>query len=159
MMEMQHFKQFSTVKNGVKIVLNFDKFNPLFKQAQTELDTMIMTSMIPYMPLQTGDLRRATQAESMSFAGTGIVFAAVPPYGRYQYMGVKMVDSATGKGPMKIPTVGYRFHKGAKLVATDIPLKYSQPMARARWFEVAKDAHLNAWVKKVQDIIGGGLGA
>lgn len=113
--------------------------------------------MIPYMPLQTGNLRQRSQAESVSLMGTGVVVAAVPPYGRYQYMGKVMVEADTGRGAFYIPTVGWRFHKGAKLVATDRDLQYSQPTATARWFETAKQNHGQAWIDRVKQVVAEGL--
>lgn len=155
---MEHFKDYSIERNGVKIQLNFSKSNQLFHRAQWELDNMVMTSMVPYMPIKTGSFIQRTRTASASVAGTGKVFAAVPPFGRYQYMGKVMVDSVTGKGPMKIPTVGLRFHIGAKLVATDRDLVYGNPDATPRWFDTTKAAHGQAWVNKVKKIVGGGLG-
>lgn len=155
---MEHFKDYSIERNGVKIQINLSKLNPVFQRAQIELEKIVFTSMKPYMPLRNGMLIDITQAKNDATLGDGFVYAAVTPYGRYQYMGKVMVDSATGKGPMKIPTVGLRFHEGAELVATDRDLTYSQPNATARWFETAKAAHGQAWVNKVKQIVGGGLG-
>jgi hypothetical protein len=73
-----------------------------------------------------------------------------------------MVDSETGKGPMRIEVSPgeyiFRFRKGAKLVATDRDLKFSKaanPKAQKRWFDVAKRAHGKEWVKQVKKIAGG----
>ena len=70
-----------------------------------------------------------------------------------------MVDKDTKKGPRKIPTEagGYvlRFRKGAKLVATDRPLKYSNPQAVPEWFEHAKRQYGQFWIEGVAEKIGG----
>ena len=70
-----------------------------------------------------------------------------------------MVDSVTGKGPRKIPTGPgeyiLRFRKGAKLVATDRPLKYSNPQAVSQWFERAKQQNKQLWIDGVKEKIGG----
>ena len=166
---MDHHKQFSIVRDGVQIQIGIKRRFFIFrfsrkrvdetlKKAQFELDKIVMTSMIPYMPKgETGNLRRFTQAMSDSFAGTGIVYAAVPPYGRYQYMGKVMVEADTGRGAFYIPTVGFRFHKDVKLVATNRDLTYSEPQATARWFDTAKNQHLQSWVTKVKQVVGENL--
>ena len=156
-MDMIHFDSYSVVRNGLEIHVDFSKLDPAFKKAQFALDSAVMNSMLPYMPLQTGNLRQRTAAESASLAGTGVVVAAVPPYGRYQYMGKVMVDSVTGQGAFYIPTVGFRFHRGAVLKATERPLTYSQPGATPMWFETAKSTHLQDWIRVVKDAIGGEL--
>lgn len=70
-----------------------------------------------------------------------------------------MVDSVTGKGPRKIPTGPgeyiLRFRYGATLVPTSIPLKYSSPDARPRWFEEAKARNKQFWIEGVGEIMGG----
>lgn len=67
--------------------------------------------------------------------------------------------SVTGKGPRKIPTGPgeyiLRFRKGAKLVATDRPLKYSNPQAVPQWFEHAKRQNKQFWIDGVKEKIGG----
>ena len=155
MADYTHFADFSIRQNGVDIHVDLSKYNDRFKQAQWELDNMIMTSMIPYMSIQTGTLINTTRAQSASLAGSGVVIAASKPYGRYQYFGKKMVDSQTGKGPRLIPNVGYRYRKGATLVPTSQPLTYSNPEATPEWFETAKKNHLQEWIKKVEEVIGG----
>lgn len=148
--KIEHFKSFSIVSDGMSIKLDMSRINGNLDKAQFWLDNQVMTDMLPYMPLDTGTLRNTTQMKSRALAGTGTVIAATAPYGRYQYMGKVMVDSVTGKGPRKIATGpgGYvlRFNKGAKLVATDRPLTYSNPEAAPMWFERAKQSHLNSWV-------------
>ena len=131
--------------------------------SQYGLDSMIMTDMIPYMPMDTGQFINVTQAMSQAIAGSGTVVAAAPPFGRYLYEGKVMVDSVTGKGPMKIPdghgAYVLRFRKGAKLKATDRPLKYSKsanPDAQDHWFDAAKKQNLSKWVKKTKKMAGGG---
>lgn len=124
------------------------------QRAQFHLDTQIMNDMLPLMPLDTGNFQQRTRASSMALAGTGEVIAAERPMGRYLYYGKVMVDSQTGKGPRKIPMGGgdyiLRFRKGAKLVPTARPIKYSRPGAVPLWFEEAKKLHLKQWV----DIVG-----
>lgn len=145
--------------NGVTININMDGLNANLQRAQYWLDTQIMTDCEPYMPILTGTFKAETQAESQSLAGTGVVCVAAPNvYGRYLYEGKVMVDGATGKGaiPMRKPTgeIFFRYRKGAKLVPTNRPLTYSNPMAKPHWFEVAKEAHETQWVEGVKKILG-----
>lgn len=143
--------------------LDLSRFDAQFSRAQYELDSMIMMSMIPYMPAETGTFINVTQGMSQAMAGSGIVVAAAPPMGRFLYEGKKMVDSATGKGPSKIP-IGpgeyiLRYRKGAKLKPTDEPLHYSthvNPQATDHWFNEAKKERGEEWIKKAKETAGGG---
>lgn len=132
------------------------------EKAQYFLDSQVMTDMVPYMPMQTGNFIQRTRAMSAAIAGSGKVVAAAPPMGRYLYMGKVMVDSETGKGPMRIEVSPgeyiFRFRKGAKLVATDRDLKFSKaanPKVQKQWFDAAKRDHGKEWVKQVKKIAGG----
>ena len=132
------------------------------RKAQFALDSQVMTDMVPYMPMQTGNFITRTRAMSAAIAGSGKVVAAAPPMGRYLYMGKVMVDSETGKGPMRIEVSPgeyiFRFRKGAKLVATDRDLKFSKaanPKVQKQWFDAAKRDHGKEWVKQVKKIAGG----
>lgn len=160
---IHHFKNFSATQDGVKIKLNMDRFSKQFNQAQWKLDGMVMNSMVPFMPHANGTFIQKTRAESASMAGSGKVCAGTRPYGRYLYMGKVMVDEATGKGPMKfISKYGaetFRFRKGARLKVTDRDLKFSKkhnPKVQAHWFDAAKKADGEKWVKAVKQIAGGG---
>lgn len=132
------------------------------EKAQYFLDSQVMTDMVPYMPMQTGNFIQRTRAMSAAIAGSGIVVAAAPPMGRYLYMGKVMVDSETGKGPARIEVSPgeyiFRFRKGVKLVATDRDLKFSKaanPKVQKQWFDAAKRDHGKEWVKEVKKIAGG----
>lgn len=155
-----HFKSFSIVKGDVKVNIDLSRFQGQYREAQYALDSAVMASMTQYMPMDTSALIDNTKAMSASLAGTGTVVAAAPPYGRMQYEGKVMVDSVTGKGPMKVSTgpgeYVWRYRKGAKLVASDRPLKYSNPKATPHWFDTAKENHGDKWVKVVKKIAGGG---
>lgn len=142
--------------------VDFKRFEKQFQKAQFYLDSQVMTDMVPYMPRVTGTFINLTKARSAAIAGSGEVVAAAPPYGRYLYMGKVMVDSQTGKGPRKIPKgpgeFEFRYRHGAKLVATERPLKYSNPKATPKWFETAKKMYGDSWVREVKKIAGGGNG-
>lgn len=132
------------------------------EKAQYFLDSQVMTDMVPYMPMQTGNFIQRTRAMSAAIAGSGKVVAAAPPMGRYLYMGKVMVDSETGKGPMRIEVSPgeyiFRFRKGAKLVATDRDLKFSKaanPKVQKQWFDAAKRDHGSDWVRMAKKVAGG----
>lgn len=158
-----HFKSFSIVQGDIKINLNLDRFSKQFQEAQYELDGNVMNSMVPFMPDNNGLFIDVTKAASAAIQGSGNVYAAVGPFGRYLYEGKVMVDSKTGKGPAKIPTgpgeYVLRFRKGAKLVATDRPLRFAKthnPEATDHWFDPAKKKDLDKWVKQAKKTAGGG---
>jgi len=74
------------------------------------------------------------------------------PYARYLYHGRVMVDTATGKGPMRIVSKDgsevIRFRKGATLKPTDRPLKIQKSVhkhATDHWFEESKAQNMDTW--------------
>lgn len=145
--KMKHFKNISVVSGDIEIDINMSRFERQFQRAQYELDTMVMQSMKPYMPFNTGTFYNLTKQRSDAVAGTGQVIAAAPPYGRFLYMGKVMVDPAT-QSPWA--------RKGAKKVTIDRSLTYSNPKATPFWFDTAKQKHGDEWIKKVKKTAGGG---
>lgn len=134
-------------KPNLEMRINLSRFEKQFEDAQFALDSMVMTSMKPYMPQQTGTFINITSAQSASLAGSGTVVAAAAPMGRFLYEGKVMVDPLTGS-PFARP--------GAKKVVTDRDLKYSNPKATPHWFDTAKENHGDSWVRAVKNIAGGG---
>lgn len=148
MSKITHFKDFSVVDGDVRINVPFSKYNDAFQKAQFELDTMVMHSMEPFMPMDTGSFIALTKARSMAMAGTGKVCAGAAPMGRFLYMGKVMVDPETGSPWAR---------KGVRKVVTDRPLvfdKTAHPNAQPFWFDAAKKKDGEAWDKKVEKIIG-----
>lgn len=125
------------------------------RRAYRKLHEMAADDMLPYMPSRTGQFREQTRAANTAMIGSGHIYAGVGPMGRYLYRNRVMVDAATGKGPRIIPGVGPRFHKGAKLTATDRRLHYSSRAAREAWFEYAKAKRLKYWIDQMQAIVDG----
>lgn len=134
-------------KPNLEMRINLSRFEKQYEDAQKKLDSMVMTSMKPYMPKQTGTFVNITSAQSASLAGSGTVVAAAAPMGRFLYEGKVMVDPLTGS-PFARP--------GAKKVVTDRDLKYSNPKATPHWFDTAKENHGESWVREVKKIAGGG---
>lgn len=134
------------------MVLNLDRFEGQFSRAQYLLDSTVMQSMIPYMPMQTGNFISVTKGMSDAIAGSGKVVAAAPPMGRFLYEGLLMVDELTGSAYAR---------KGAKKVLAQGPVnlqfsKHANKKVTAHWFEAAKKDHGSQWVKAVKHEAGGG---
>ena len=142
-----HFPGFSIASGNIKADVRLDRFEKQFQEAQFWLDGQVMTDMVPYMPHRDGTFVNLTKLRSTALQGTGKVIAAAPPTGRFLYEGLVMVDPVTGSPWAR---------KGAKKVVTDRPLTYGNPKATPRWFDTAKKAHGNSWVKGVKKIAGGG---
>ena len=148
------------VKNGnVTVDISFARFENQFNKAQYQLDSMVMTHMIPYMPKVTGTFINITKAMSDAIAGGGYVYAAAPPYGRFLYEGKTMVSPRTGStyaaaGEKKVLVSQYHGKTQAKENLT-----YNtgaNAMVTAEWFEAAKKAHRKNWVKMAKKLAGGG---
>lgn len=141
------FKDIKIVGTHVKIEIDMSRFEKQFEEAQFYLDSQVMTDMIPYMPMQTGEFINLTRARSAALAGSGRVVAGAPPEGRFLYEGKVMVDPETNSPWAR---------KGAKKVVTDKPLTYGNPKATHHWFDTAKKNHGKQWVKETKKIAGGG---
>lgn len=137
-----HFGSYSSINAGVTVKLDLSKYEKRLKRAQFALDSRIMADMVPYMPIVTGNFIQNTRARSAALAGTGVVCAAAPPFGRFLYGGKVMVDEETGSPWAR---------KGEKKIVTDRPLTYGNPKATPEWFETAKKENLNEWVNDVED--------
>ena len=134
----------------IEVDVDLSRFEKQYGKAQYALDSMVMTSMQPYMPMRTGTFINVTKAMSAAIAGRGTVVAAAPPMGRFLYEGKVMVDPATNS-PWARP--------GAKKIVTDRDLDYfkgAHPKATDHWFDTAKQNHGKSWVKAVKKIAGGG---
>ena len=71
-----HFKGFSVVDGEIKITLKLSRFDKQFQRAQYELDGNVMNSMVPFMPMVTGDFVDVTRSASAAIQGIGKVYAA-----------------------------------------------------------------------------------
>lgn len=118
--------------------------------AQVEKDTD------PYVPFLTGSLKTRTRV-----VGNAIIYPG--PYARYLYYGVKMVDAATGRGPMhytdKLGNEIFRFPKGATLRPTNEPLNYTKDFhkyAGSHWIERSKAQNLDKWLGVAERIVNNG---
>lgn len=145
-------------KSGIfeyDLVLDLTRFGPQIFKAQYELDSMVMTDMVPLMPMQTGTFINVTKAMSAAYAGTGKVVAAAPPMGRFLYEGKTMVDEKTGspwarRGSRKVLVSQYSGKTNAKENLT-----YANGR-QSHWFETAKERHGAEWIAHVKKTAGGG---
>lgn len=92
----KHFKGFSIVDGDIRAKLDMSRFEEQFRRAQYQLDGAVMNSMVPFMPMITGSFINTTRAASAAIQGSGEVYAAYGPQGRFLYEGKTMVDEKTG---------------------------------------------------------------
>lgn len=146
-----HYKKEDAGRNAtIELDVDLSRFEKQYQKAQYDLDNMVMASMEPYMPHQTGTFINVTRALSESIAGSGYVYAAAPPFGRYLYEGKVMVDKKTGSAWAR---------PGAKKIVTDRNLEYDKshnPKVTDHWFDAAKENHGEEWIKKTKQTAGGG---
>lgn len=159
MSKVKHFKGFSVVDGDMKIKLNMDRFSRQYQETQYLLDGMVMDSMVPFMPMITGNFINRTRAESTSLQGSGKVCAAAAPYGRFLYQGKTMVDERTGStyaryGAKKVLVSQFSGQTNAKENLNFT--KQAHPRAQSEWFDAAKRKDGNKWIRKVKAEAGGG---
>lgn len=144
--------EYSKHGKGADIELEVDlsRFDKQYGEAQYELDSAVMLSMEKYMPKRDGVFINVTKGMSASLAGSGIVVAAAPPFGRFLYEGKVMVGEKSRSAWAK---------KGEQKEVIDKNLNYDKsanPDVTDHWFDEAKKNHLNAWLKLAKKTAGGG---
>lgn len=133
----------------IKMEVDLSRFEKQYEKAQYQLDNAVMTSMVNYMPMNTGVFINVTKAMSAAIAGSGTVIAAAPPFGRFLYEGKVMVDEKTGSPWAR---------KGARKKVTQKDIEYTtirHAEVTPHWFDTAKERHLDSWVKKAKKTAGG----
>ena len=91
-----HYVKEDSGRNAtIELDVDLSRFEKQYGKAQFALDSMVMASMVPYMPMVTGTFINVTKAMSAAIAGSGNVVAAAPPFGRFLYEGKVMVDPET----------------------------------------------------------------
>ena len=145
-MSIHHFDGFSIARGDITVDVDMSRVERNLNKAQFALDSAIMTSMEPYMPMDTGQFIAVTKGMSAALAGTGQVVAAAPPTGRFLYEGKVMVGVKSRSAWAK---------KGERKITIGKNLRYSRGGAQANWFEKAKSEDLDSWVNLVQNIVGG----
>ena len=158
MANIHHFEKFSVVDGDIKINLNLSRMENNFNKAQFALDSAVMTSMVPFMPMEDGSFINETRARSASIAGTGQVCAAAPPQGRFLYEGKTMVDEETGspwarKDARKVLVSQYSGKTRARENLQYTKTKH--PKAQDHWFEAAKKQDEQSWIRTAKKVAGG----
>ena len=143
---MDKFPNYRFDRDGVTIHIDMKRANGNLARAQMWLEQQVMNDMLPVMPHLTGSLQQRTRAMNTIMLGSGKVWAAAPPYGRFLYGGKVMVDPVTGSPWAR---------KGAKKVLTGRDLTFSRPGAVARWFEAVKPMRISAWKAGATQILNG----
>lgn len=141
--KIHHFKGFSVIEDGVDIRVDMDRLEDNFNRAQYALDSAIMTSMEPLMPMETGQFIAVTKGMSAAVAGTGQVVAAAPPSGRFLYEGQAMIGRYSKSAWAK---------KGEKKVLSGKSLTYTR--GGPKWFDKAKAKDGDNWVRIVKKEVG-----
>ena len=135
--------------------IDLGRFEGQYSKAQFALDSMVMTSMVPFMPMQTGQFINVTKAMSASIAGSGKVVAAAPPFGRFLYGGKLMVDEITGSAYAR---KGARKVLASEFGGADVELDFYKgrhPNAQKEWFKEAKEKDEDNWKSTTKRIAGG----
>ena len=112
-----------------------------------------------FMPMVSGSFVNATRAASAAVQGSGEVYAAYGPQGRFLYEGKTMVSPSTGstwakKGEKKVLVSQYGGKTNAKENLTYTQQVHSQ--AQSHWFDAAKKKDGQTWIKNVKKTAGGG---
>ena len=157
--KIKHFKGFSVADGDIRVTLDMHRFEEQFRRAQYQLDGAVMNSMVPFMPMITGIFINATRAASAAIQGSGEVYAAYGPQGRFLYEGKTIVSPSTGstyakKGEKKVLVSQY----GGKTRARELLsyTKQAHPNALSHWFDAAKKKDGKKWVRGVKETAGGG---
>ena len=103
-------------------------------RAQNLLDQRVIGDMLPYMPIQQGELTGNTKIVEPGLITTNT------PYAHYQYMG-ELYLTSDGRSYA---------HYGEKKYPTGKPLHYYKPLTGDHWFEKAKQVHGREWVDLVK---------
>ena len=125
------------------IRVDMDRLEDNLNRAQYALDSAIMTSMEPLMPMETGQFIAVTKGMSAAVAGTGQVVAAAPPSGRFLYEGQAMIGRYSKSAWAK---------KGEKKVLSGKSLTYTR--GGPKWFDKAKAKDGDNWVRIVKNEVG-----
>lgn len=104
-------------------------------RAQQFIDNEVLRTSEPYVPMDTGSLKKSGINGTVVGSGT-IVYNS--PYARYQYYGKLMV----GKAPKTLTNVDLNYHSG-------------DSKRGSFWFERAKADHLDEWIKGAAQAVGG----
>lgn len=138
---------------SVDVRLDTKRFDRQFAEAQKKLNELVVSDSTPYIPFLQGQLRSQVRYPDGIY-GSSVEWYA--PYAHYQYMGEIYGDPETGAGGYYTDGYGWWSRKDVAKIPTGRSLEYHEPGTGAKWFETAKQAHQNEWLKTVKRIAGGG---
>ena len=130
------------------INVSFDRLARYMSASQRALDNQILTDMVDYIPMETGNLTRQTLAINRENIGSGELVLDTTDYARYLYHGKLMVDPETGSAWARPQAIK---------VLTDQDLEYSKAAhgkAGSHWFERAKEERKRTWLKVARQAAG-----
>ncbi len=136
----------------------YTKIDPAILKAPCSKASVLLANQVkkdtaPYVPMLTGSLNARAYVEGHTLIYPG-------PYARYLYAGKAMANAVTGKGPMYIPEVGYRWPKGATLAPTERDLVFTKdfhPKAQSHWFDASKKDNMQKWLRVAEKAVKNGL--
>lgn len=149
MPKVHKLKDIHIKKENITLDIDMSRMERNLNRAQYALDSAVMHSMEPLMPMQGHTFIDVTRGMSQAIAGSGKVYAAAPPYGQFLYEGKTMVDEKTGspyarKYAKKVLVSQF----GGKTNARE-DLQYARKSATDHWFEATKEKDLDEWQKVV----------
>lgn len=125
------------------------EFKAACKDAEVVAATQALKDTTPFVPALTGVFSNMARTDGNVIVYTG-------DQALYLYEGKVMVDAATGSGPMNIPDVGFRWHKGATLKPTDRNLVFStgmHPDAQSHWMDASYAKNGKRWAKVAEKAV------
>lgn len=127
---------------NLELTLNTSRMDANLSLAHKKLNMQIVADATPYVPFQQGQLRSQVRYPD---GLDGNVIEWYAPYAHYQYYGTVYTDEAgrTWVGPGETKTVN-----------TGRPLTYHEAGTTSKWYEAAKQAHINDWKRLVQRTVG-----
>ena len=130
-MNESDFQDVHVKTDTMELNIDVHRWYARFAEGQRWLEEQIVRDMEPYIPIRTGTLR--AHIRNMNYANLGdeqiIAYSRpTPAYPRFMYEGY----NTNGK-----------------------PMRFSNPLARERWFDVAKEAHYYEWVNGLKERIVG----
>ena len=130
------------------INVSFDRLARYMSASQRALDKQILTDMMDYIPMETGNLSHETWSDNEKNIGKGELVLDTTDYARYLYHGKLMVDPETGSAWARPQAIK---------VLTDQDLEYSKKShekAGSHWFERAKEERKRTWLNRAREVAG-----
>lgn len=135
---------------GCKIEVNTERFGEKLDAAQDILDEQVWQDVQTYMPINTGNLIRQTNAKNQTVRGEVYLYPPDSDYGHYQYEGIKYIDPQYGIGAFYSPSYGYWSRKGVPKIKSEETLTYGRDEAVAHWGKEAEKNYKEQWVEVVK---------